>query len=93
MIVYNIPLAGMMTVDMIERLASLPNVKGVKYTGTALYEVTQIRDACKPGFQIYGAYVNVFEYQTKRRAFTRRTENTSISTISSAATRRSESRI
>ena len=54
MIVYNIPLAGMMTVSMIERLASLPNVKGVKYTGTALYEVTQIRDACKPGFQIYG---------------------------------------
>ena len=32
----------------------MPNVKGVKYTGTALYEVTQIRDACKPGFQIYG---------------------------------------
>lgn len=54
MIVYNIPLAGMMTVSMIERLASLPNVKGVKYTGTALYEVTQIRDACKPAFQIYG---------------------------------------
>ena len=54
MIVYNIPLAGMMTVGTIERLAALPNVKGVKYTGTALYEVTQIRDACKPGFQIYG---------------------------------------
>ena len=54
MIVYNIPLAGMMTVSMIERLASLPNVRGVKYTCTALYEVTQIRDACKPGFQIYG---------------------------------------
>ena len=54
MIVYNSPLAGMMTVGMIERLAALPNVKGVKYTGTALYEVTQIRDACKPGFQIYG---------------------------------------
>ena len=54
MIVYNIPLAGMMTVDTIERLSGIENVKGVKYTGTALYEVTQIRDACKPGFQIYG---------------------------------------
>ena len=54
MVVYNIPLAGMMTVDMIARLAELENVKGVKYTGTALYEVTQIREACKPGFQIYG---------------------------------------
>lgn len=54
MIVYNIPLAGMMTVGMIERLSRIENVKGVKYTGTALYEVTQIRDACKDGFQIYG---------------------------------------
>lgn len=54
MIVYNIPLAGMMTVDMIERLSRLENVKGVKYTGTALYEVTQIKDACKTDFQVYG---------------------------------------
>ena len=54
MIVYNIPLAGMMTVEMIRRLSTIQNVRGVKYTGTALYEVTQIRDACKDGFQIYG---------------------------------------
>ncbi len=54
LIVYNIPLAGMMTVDMIRRLSEIDRVKGVKYTGTALYEVTQIRDACKEGFQIYG---------------------------------------
>jgi len=54
MIVYNIPLAGMMTVEQIIRLSQLENVKGVKYTGTALYEVTQIREGCKPGFQIYG---------------------------------------
>ncbi|MDO5298345.1 MAG: dihydrodipicolinate synthase family protein [Clostridia bacterium] len=54
MIVYNIPLAGMMTVDMIRRLSEIKNVKGVKYTGTALYEVTQIKDSCKEGFQVYG---------------------------------------
>lgn len=54
MIVYNIPLAGMMTVDQIVRLSEIDNVKGVKYTGTALYEVTQIKEACKPGFQVYG---------------------------------------
>lgn len=54
MIVYNIPLAGMMTVDQIIRLSQIDNVKGVKYTGTALYEVMQIRDGCKEGFQIYG---------------------------------------
>ena len=54
MIVYNIPLAGMMTVDQIIRLSTIENVKGVKYTGTALYEVTQIKDGCKAGFQVYG---------------------------------------
>lgn len=54
LIVYNVPLAGLLTVDMIRRLSEIDNVQGVKYTGTALYEVTQIRDACKDGFQIYG---------------------------------------
>ncbi len=54
MIVYNIPLAGMMTVDQIIRLSEIENVKGVKYTGTALFEVQQIREGCKPGFLIYG---------------------------------------
>ena len=54
MIVYNIPLAGMMTVDMIQQLSGIENVKGVKYTGTAIYEVTQIKDRCKDGFRVYG---------------------------------------
>lgn len=54
MIVYNIPLAGMMSVNMIRRLSEIPQVQGVKYTGTALFEVTQMRDACKPSFLIYG---------------------------------------
>ena len=54
LIVYNVPLAGLLTVDMIKRLAEIDNVRGVKYTGTALYEVTQIRDACREGFRIYG---------------------------------------
>ena len=54
MIVYNIPLAGMMTVDQIIRLSTIENVKGVKYTGTALFEVMQIKDGCKEGFLVYG---------------------------------------
>ncbi len=54
LIVYNVPLAGMLTVDMIQKLSEIENVWGVKYTGTALYEVTRIRDACKQGFRIYG---------------------------------------
>ena len=47
MIVYNIPLAGLMTVDQIIRLSQIENVKGVKYTATALYEVPQIRGSSK----------------------------------------------
>ncbi len=54
MIVYNIPLAGMMSVETIVKLSQIENVKGVKYTGTALYETAQIRESCKEGFQIYG---------------------------------------
>ena len=54
MIVYNIPLAGMMSADMIERLSWIDNVRGVKYTGTALYEVTQFRELCGRDFLIYG---------------------------------------
>lgn len=54
MIVYNIPLAGMMTVEQVIQLSAIENVIGVKYTGTALYEVTQIKDGCKDGFLVYG---------------------------------------
>ena len=54
MVVYNIPLAGMMTEKMIERLASIPRVRGLKYTGTAIYEIMQIRDSCGESFRIYG---------------------------------------
>ncbi len=54
MIVYNIPLAGMMTVGEIVRLSQIPNVKGVKYTGTSLFEVTQIKEGCKEDFLVYG---------------------------------------
>lgn len=53
-IVYNFPLAGMMSVNLIERLSRIDNVMGVKYTGTALYEETLFMDKCKPGFMVYG---------------------------------------
>ncbi len=54
MIVYNIPLAGLMTVEQVLQLAQIENVRGVKYTGTALYELGQIKEGCKPGFRRYG---------------------------------------
>lgn len=33
MIIYNVPMAGMMGAGLIERIAQLPNVKGMKFTG------------------------------------------------------------
>lgn len=54
MLIYNLPLAGMMSVNMIAKLAKIPNVKGIKYTGTALYELTQIKDMTSEDFLLYG---------------------------------------
>lgn len=33
MVIYNVPMAGMMGAGLIERIAQLPNVKGMKFTG------------------------------------------------------------
>ena len=54
MIVYNIPLAGLMSVDTIKKLSDLKNVCGVKFTSTTLFEITQIKDATPENFKIYG---------------------------------------
>lgn len=54
MIVYNIPLAGLMSLSTIIKLSKLKNVIGVKYTASTLYEVTQIKDACGENFLVYG---------------------------------------
>lgn len=54
MIVYNVPLVGMMSVGMIKKLSTIKNVAGVKYTGTTLFECTQIMDACGKDFLVYG---------------------------------------
>lgn len=54
MIVYNIPLAGLMSIQTIIKLSKLNNVAGVKYTASTLYEVTQIKDACGSDFLVYG---------------------------------------
>ncbi len=54
MIVYNVPLVGMMSVGMIKKLSTIDNVAGVKYTGTTLFECTQIMDACGKDFLVYG---------------------------------------
>lgn len=54
LIIYNVPLIGMMPVDMIKRLSEIENVNGVKYTGTDIFEITMIKDTLGEDFLVYG---------------------------------------
>lgn len=53
MIVYNVPLAGVMGVNTIKKLSKIENVIGVKYTTTTHFEITQIKDEVGEDFLIY----------------------------------------
>lgn len=53
MIVYNVPLAGLLRMNAIKRLAKIENVKGIKYTALSLYEITQIKDEVGEDFLVY----------------------------------------
>lgn len=53
MIVYNVPLAGLMGIDMIYRLAEIENVKGIKYTAISHFEIQMIKDSLGEDFKVY----------------------------------------
>lgn len=53
MIVYNVPLAGLLGMSAIKRLADIDNVKGIKYTALSHYEITQIKDEVGEDFLVY----------------------------------------
>ncbi len=53
MIVYNVPLVGLLGMDAIKRLAAIENVKGIKYTALSMYEITQIKDEIGEDFLVY----------------------------------------
>lgn len=53
MIVYNVPLAGLLGMNAIKRLASIENVAGIKYTALSQYEITQIKDEVGSEFLVY----------------------------------------
>ena len=53
MIVYNIPLAGLMGYDTILKLAKIDNVKGIKYTASSHYEITKLKADLGEDFMIY----------------------------------------
>lgn len=53
MIVYNIALAGLVDFNMVKRLASIDNVKGIKYTSTTHYEILKIKQEIGSDFAVY----------------------------------------
>ena len=53
MIVYNVPLVGLLGMNAIKRLAQIENVKGIKYTALSHYEITQIKDEIGDDFLVY----------------------------------------
>ncbi|MCQ2016505.1 dihydrodipicolinate synthase family protein [Clostridium butyricum] len=53
MIVYNVPLVGLLGMNAIKRLAKIENIKGIKYTALSQYEITQIKDEVGEEFLVY----------------------------------------
>lgn len=53
MIVYSIALAGLVDFDLIKRLATLENVRGIKYTATTHYELSRIKEEMGQDFMVY----------------------------------------
>ncbi|WP_312641507.1 dihydrodipicolinate synthase family protein [Hydrogenoanaerobacterium sp.] len=53
MIIYNIPLAGLVGYDTIKRLATIEGVKGIKYTATTHFEIMKIKQELGQDFMIY----------------------------------------
>lgn len=53
MIVYNVPLVGLLTINTVKKLSQIKNVKGIKYTALSHFEMTQIKDEIGADFLVY----------------------------------------
>jgi len=52
-VIYNIPLAGLLGFNTVKRLATIEGVKGIKYTATTYQQITLIKDQIGPDFLVY----------------------------------------
>lgn len=52
-VIYNIPLAGLMQIPLLLRLAKLPNVQGIKYTATTHYEINLLKTELGNDFRVF----------------------------------------
>ncbi len=53
MVVYNVPLAGILGFDSIKQLASIEGVKGIKYTATTHHQIAMIKDQIGEDFLVF----------------------------------------
>ncbi|MGO3017603.1 MAG: dihydrodipicolinate synthase family protein [Anaerococcus sp.] len=53
-IIYNVPLIGLMPLTMIKKLAAIDNIKGIKYTGTDIFQISMIKEGLGDDFLVYG---------------------------------------
>ena len=53
MIVYNVPLANLMGINTIKKLAEIENVKGIKFTALSHFEINMIKDEIGEDFLVY----------------------------------------
>ena len=53
MVIYNVPLAGLVGYDLIKRLATIDGVEGVKYTASTHFEIMRLKEEVGKDFVIY----------------------------------------
>jgi N-acetylneuraminate lyase len=53
MVIYNVPLAGLVGYDLIKRLATIQGVGGVKYTAPTHYEIMRLKEEVGKDFVIF----------------------------------------
>lgn len=53
MVIYNVPLAGLVGYNLIKRLSSIDGVEGIKYTAPTHYEIMRLKEEVGKDFMVY----------------------------------------
>ena len=53
MVIYNVPLAGLVGYDLIKRLSTIDGVKGIKYTASTHFEIMRLKEEVGKDFIVY----------------------------------------
>jgi N-acetylneuraminate lyase len=53
MVIYNVPLAGLVGYDLIKRLSTIDGIEGIKYTASTHFEIMRLKEEVGKDFVIY----------------------------------------